>query len=424
MTEIECVKEIKEIIERRMNDNENNIINVHVLRSYKAARLNCDGVGNIKTITYNGVDRTFCSSAAIKNGQKEYIKKLYKGLDIGRDTRRIGELILAEYLRDYFKKETGVELSDDEEDRILLILKNVFKDGNDKSDSKCNKKPKKSSSESISITTKESNKYSVNEIKCIADTFIEFFKTVDDFSNKKLQTNFKDEVIVRIGKLHSCGHLLCLLGRMSTCFIKTINSSVSVAGAFSVIEEAYNSSYQSRRETVFGNKYDPYKNPGAANLFDIDISSPLLLEEYSIDIDQMIENEMRYNGIETREGARELARLIIGIYMEAIYWSNPTGGRNSYYSESEPILMYVTFGQRRNTYDKDFRIPAKDPTDALNTFIDSAIIRSNEGIKEEKKKLFLCPSYFDKKEEFGLTDENVSVTYKEKDIMDFVKENI
>ena len=139
MTEIEC---IKEIIERRMNDNENNIINVHVLRSYKAARLNCDGVGNIKTITYNGVDRTFCSSAAIKNGQKEYIKQLYKGLDIGRDTRRIGELILAEYLRGYFKKETGVELSDDEEDRILLILKNIFKDGNDKSDSKCNKKPK------------------------------------------------------------------------------------------------------------------------------------------------------------------------------------------------------------------------------------------------------------------------------------------
>ena len=45
-------------------------------------------------------------------------------------------------------------------------------------------------------------------------------------------------------------------------------------------------------------------------------------------------------------------------------------------------------------------------------------------VKEEKKKLFLCPSYFDKKEEFGLTDENVSVTYKEKDIMDFVKENI
>ena len=87
MTDIERIEKIGD---GRMKDNETNIITVHVMRQYINARLNCDGSGNIKTCTYGGVTRTLCSSAAIKNGQKEYLRRNYKNLDIGIDTRRIG----------------------------------------------------------------------------------------------------------------------------------------------------------------------------------------------------------------------------------------------------------------------------------------------------------------------------------------------
>lgn len=417
------IERLKKIIDERMKDNETNIITVHVMRQYTNTRLNCDGSGNIKTCTYGEVDRTLCSSAAIKNGQKEYIRKNYEKLDIGIDTRRIGELVLAEYLRNHYKKETGVELSDDNEDKISLILKNIFKDGKDNSEKSCEKKKIKSDTTDITITTKESNRYSANEIKCIADTFIEFFKTTDDFSNKTKWDDFKKEIISRIGKLHNCGHFICLFGRMSTCFIKTIESSIAVANAFGVIKKSYDSIYQSRREFVFGNKYDPDKNPGAANLFDVDIDSPLLLEEYSIDINQMIENEMRYNGIETREEAREIAREIIGIYMEAIFRSNPTGSQKTNSSTPLPMLMYVTFSQGMISYGDIFETPAKNLTDAINTFADE--IRENyEGVGKDKKMLFLRNLYFNKKEEVGITDDIANVTKCDCDIINFVKDNI
>lgn len=421
MTEIE---RLKKIIDERMKDNETNLITVHVMRQYTNARLNCDGSGNIKTCTYGEVDRTLCSSAAIKNGQKEYLRKNYQKLDIGIDTRRIGELVLAEYLRGYYKKETGVELSDDNEDKISLILKNVFKDGNDDSGKSCEKKKIKSDTTDITITTKESNRYSANEIKCIADTFIEFFKTTDDFSNKTKWTDFKKEIISRIGKLHNCGHFICLFGRMSTCFIKTIESSVSVADAFGIIKKSYDSSYQSRRELVFGNKYDPDKNPGAANLFDVDIDSPILLEEYCIDVNQMIKNEMKYNGIKTREEAKEIARIIIGIYLEAIFYSNPTGSQKTKYSKPLPELMYITFSQGGNSYGNYFATPVKNPSDAINIFTKKIIPQNYERVGKDKKMLFLSPSYFDKKEEFGITDDIIDVTKSDNDITNFVKDNI
>ena len=420
MTDIERIEKIGD---GRMKDNETNIITVHVMRQYINARLNCDGSGNIKTCTYGGVTRTLCSSAAIKNGQKEYLRRNYKNLDIGIDTRRIGELVLAEYLRDYYKKQTGIELSDDNEDKISMILKNVFKDGNDDSGKSCEKKDRKSDARDITITTKESNRYSANEVKCIADTFIEFFRTTDDFSNKTKWTDFKEKVISRIGKLHNCGHFICLFGRMSTCFIKTIESSIAVANAFGVVKKSYDSIYQSRREFVFGNKYDPDKNPGAANLFDVDIDSPLLLEEYCIDVNQMIENEMKYNGIETREEAREKAREIIGIYMEAIYRSHPTGGQKTNPSQPLPELMYVTFSQGMTTYGNAFETPAKNLTDAINTF--AGIIQENyEEIERDKKMLFLYHLHFNKKEEFGITDDTGNVTKCGRDIINFVKDNI
>jgi hypothetical protein len=418
------IERLKKIIDERMKDNETNIIAVHLMRQYTNARLNCDGSGNIKTCTYGGVDRTLCSSAAIKNGQKEYLRRNYKNLDIGIDTRRIGELVLAEYLRDYYKKETGVELSDDNEDKISLILKNIFKDGNDDSGKSCEKKGRKSDANDITITTKESNRYSANEIKCIADTFVEFFKTLDDFSNKTKWTGFKEEVISRIGELHNCGHFICLFGRMSTCFIKTIESSIAVANAFGVIKKSYDSIYQSRREFVFGNKYDPDKNPGAANLFDIDIDSPLLIEEYSIDVNQMIENEMKYNGIETREEAREIAREIIGIYVEAIFRSNPTGGQKTNSSTPLPELMYVTFSKGGNTYGNYFVTPVRNPSDAINIFTKKIIPQNYEGVGKDKKMLFLSPLYFDRKEEFGITDDIVDTTKSNNDIINFVKDNI
>lgn len=264
------IERLKKIIDERMKDNETNIIAVHVIRSYCATRLDCDKFGNIKTCTYGGVTRTLCSSAAIKNGQMEYIKKLYK-----------------ELYTDAYK------------------------------------------------------------------------------------------------------HLVCLFGN------KSVESSVSIAYAFGTTEES----------------------------FEFGISSPLLLEEYSIDIDQMIENEMRYNGIETREGAREIARLIIGIYMETIYWSHPTDSQKDNLSTPEPTFMYVTFSKGMTSYGDIFETPAKNLTDAINTFADE--IRENyEGVGKDKKMLFLSPLYFDRKEEFGLTDDNVNVTYKEKDIIDFVKDNI
>ena len=331
---------------------------------------------------------------------------------------------MAEYLRGYYKKETGVELSDDNEDKISLILKNVFKDGNDDSGKSCEKKKIKSDTTDITITTKESNRYSANEIKCIADTFIEFFKTTDDFSNKTKWTDFKKEIISRIGKLHNCGHFICLFGRMSTCFIKTIESSVSVADAFGIIKKSYDSSYQSRRELVFGNKYDPDKNPGAANLFDVDIDSPILLEEYCIDVNQMIKNEMKYNGIKTREEAKEIARIIIGIYLEAIFYSNPTGSQKTKYSKPLPELMYITFSQGGNSYGNYFATPVKNPSDAINIFTKKIIPQNYERVGKDKKMLFLSPSYFDKKEEFGITDDIIDVTKSDNDITNFVKDNI
>lgn len=339
------------------------LIEIHMLKNYPVTNLNRDETGLPKTCMFGGVQRGRISSQCLKYSWR------YSWRTSASFKKKFGEDMIATRTRTLPEEVAkSLKKQDIPEEYIEVIMNIVAEFGKKDEDEKTNKD--KENSKKLKTETKQIISYSSEDFKAITDCITEELKkckNIDDVKKidaKKLQKN--------IGKRKNRAITLdmALFGRMVTSdAFDDVEASMQVAHAIST--------HRVYMESDFFSAVDDLKpKGGSAILGDIDYNSSCYYIYASIDTDKLRDNLKNF------DNADEVMKTAIPALIRTMFWTNPSGKKNSLPGPSMPSAILVECKEKHIpvSYANAYEIPVKP-------FKDSGIVtESIERLRDECMK--------------------------------------
>jgi len=424
-------KEIQRVMNSRLvKNNAKNIYTVAVIREFPVSCLNCGEDHQIKNVEFNGT-RQLISSASTKNGIKDYIDRMYPGLHDCIDTRRVGTLVGESVKR-------IVDIDDAGLSNISKIVIGAIKDKSKEDASNVDASEDSSNTEKseeyiLKNCVRISNSVEEELVKAFMTLVGDNISNIGNLSAKEINNYTKEykKVIESIDNAN-VGDWECMLGGNQVGgFFTSVNSAVSVANGISLDTFKGESHTGSRREELLVRGSDV----GAAGLFNLPVSSPTMLLTYTFDVNTFIDNEMNFNGVTDRKIAIEKFKNIFAAFLDAIFYSAPTGKQNTDMSHPRPALVFISAGNMGSDYrdifsktidyDRDCSVIDK----AVDRLIDYRIVNDEEVdfVTDKNEHGYIGYLYTDRdynKYDNDVSSRNVVVDHSFRRIVERVVEDI
>lgn len=305
------------------------LVEIHLLKNFAPSNLNRDITGAPKSCYFGGVERGRISSQSLKRSIRfsEYMKSCYDNGMLGTRTREVHLLVLDELKSRGNFDYTPYE--DDIEDLMQLEKKDKKKKKNNskkESDEKLNKEKQK----------KVIRLYSKEDIIAIADVIEKNY--INGIFDIDLEEELSQTVSVRPISLD-----IALFGRMATDNrFSNVEASVQMAHAISTHQVLVESDFFIATDDL----EKRLSNLGAAHLSDFDYNSCCYYMYTNLDLN-LLESNLKNNT--SIEDMKLYIQDVVGSYIKAFCYTNPSAKQNAMASSPLPSLVLVEV--------KDINIP-------------------------------------------------------------------
>jgi CRISPR system Cascade subunit CasC len=291
-----------------MSNNQNILVEFHILQNHAASNLNRDDTGSVKDVVFGGIPRARISSQSLKRAirKSDVFYEYLEEEKLGLRTKYLPEKIKEGLLKN------GVAEKDVEKftDALMTI-------GGGKGETK---DEHKLTSQLIFLSTEN------------IQTIIESYPDLKDKKEKDLA------VAIRNLLEEKCNVPVdvAFFGRMTTNQpIKDINACCQVAHAFSVNRHAKEFDYFTAVDDLSKDYSD---DPGAGHLGETEFTSACFYKYLSVDYSSLLE---------ILKGDEELAKNALCGLLNAASFSNPSGKQNSFASHTLPHFVGVEIKNKK-----------------------------------------------------------------------------
>lgn len=349
-------------------------IELHLVKSYAASRLNRDGSNRPKTVEIGGVRRLRISSQSEKSSIRnsdillQFLEESRLKYGAGRmlRTRRLADFVKTILLEKLRFNGLRTESYEAQINTALKSLPLLFKASNTVSEN---------------LETQLIS-FSDAEIEFIADSI--FHKNdMDDIQFLDCKSSLEKIAKTR-DSVGTSSPELQLFGRFTTskAYLKNIDSPLQVNHGFTVHEAKIEQDYWSAVDDfnrLSGN------NSGSGHISLRAFGAGVFYFYYCLDVPLLCRNiKAAFKTLEPSQQSKLTQDLIAAVLYSALT-RNPTGGQNNHANHNLPILSYVTYGNAF-PYSADSAFETPIQADRLGGY--SATIKASfsDWIAERKKR--------------------------------------